>query len=399
MRRSRWGLVLLLAAVVTLLASPVGSLGVRSDSNGAVSIAPASLLSIQCQAHVEKKLFSQPSSASTLASVGQVALADLVLPDGSSELVLFDGHRNSTTVVQAVVPGGFFASLVTEVAAGGNFFVEFFNFSNGLTFYEEVSPRGRLSTPSLPLSASQTWVLVGSPTTLFASQTGIRLAIDPSSLTIQANYSTLLPPAVLILSVLTVGGLLYVGGGQTVASGGTIPFYGFINPLAKSEKTLSPSITTSPTLVGHILWIGTSRGNVYFGGELETIQFSPSFLIEVLAGYLFEFFPLTGALTNLSSIDPITKLGVYSIFDVGPTVVMNLARFTLSATSFAQVSGTYVLAPSHHRLINDTRLTGSDFVALYLESSLSGGLYFVGGFNQTTGTAEIVAVPICLLEP
>ncbi|MCI4347676.1 MAG: hypothetical protein L3J97_03545 [Thermoplasmata archaeon] len=390
-------MAILVAAIVILLANPVVAAGGRSDSNRPLAPDTESLSEHAGHAHVQKFLFDQPSTVNTLASVGSVALADLLLPDGSSELVLYDGHHNTTTVAQAVVPGGPFASEVTEVAAGGNFFLEFFNFNTGLIFYEEVSPLGVVSTPALPLSSLQLG-LIGSRTTLFMTSLGVFLAVDPRTFAVQADYSSLIPTGVTVGYALSVGERLYIGGSQLVSGGGAVPFYGVIDRRAGTETTLSPSFLTPLDQSGTILWIGAADGKVYFGGMLTIVQFGPTFLYYLVAGYLFEFSPHSGKVSNLSSLDPLSRWGVQSIFTVEDAIVMNIASFSLTSTSLSQVSGTYVLGHHHKALVNETSLTGSDFVAVYLEASLSGGLYFVGGLNETTGTGEIVAIPVSLLE-
>lgn len=390
-------MAILVAAIVILLANPVGAVGGRLDPNRPVALAAEPLSEHSGHAHVQKFLFSQPSTVNTIASVGSVALADVLLPDGSSELVLYDGHHNTTTVAQAVVPGGPFASEVTEVAAGGNFFLEFFDFNTGLTFYEEVSPLGVVSTPALPLSSLQLG-LIGSRTTLFMTSLGVFLAIDPSNFAVQADYSSLIPTGATVGYAFSAGERLYIGGSQLVSGGGAVPFYGFIDRLAGTETTLSPTFLTPLDQSGSILWIGEAGGKVYFGGMLAILQTAPTFVYYVGAGYLFEFSPQSGKVNNLSSLDPLSKWAVQSIFEVGQGLVMNIASFSLTSTSLSQVSGTYVLAHHHKALVNETLLTGSDFVAVYLASSLSGGLYFVGGLNETTGTGEIVAIPVSLLE-
>jgi hypothetical protein len=394
---SRWGLVFLVIATVALLASPLSSVRVRADSHQGADIATASLSTSSGHAQVHKVLLSEPSTINTLASVGSIALADVFLSDGSNELLLYNGSLNTTTVAQAVVPGGPLTFEITEAAAGGDFFLEFFNLSSGFVFYEEVTPHGVVSTPALPLSPLQQFGLIGSPKILFASTSGIFLAIDPTSLTIQADYSSLIPAGATVAYALPVVERIYIGGSLQVSGGGAVPFYGFIDNLAGTETTLSPAFLTPPAQSGDILWIGAAGGNIYFGGMLAIFQTDPTFFFGSKAGYLFELNPSTGKVTNLSALNPLSKWAVQSIFKVGQTVVMNIASFSLTSTTFSQVSGTFVLTPNHSALHNDTSLTGSDFVALYLESSLSGGLYFVGGLNETTGTAEIVAIPVSLL--
>ncbi|MGP8107878.1 MAG: hypothetical protein ACLQL8_02050 [Thermoplasmata archaeon] len=398
MGASRWVLLSLLAVTITLALSSVGGALANPSPQPVAAHNPSWVDSIQFHQLIEKKYYPRASSATTLTSVGAVAVSVLVLLNGSEQIVLFNAERDSTTIVQAVVPGGANAFVVTELAAGGNFFVEFENALSGAFFYEEISPTGVMSTPPLPIPLNYYWTIVaGNANTLFASSLGGLVSINPWTFEVRANYSSLIPPLVTVTSVLADGRLLYIAGDQTVGSGGLTPFYGFIDKVTSTETTLSPSASTGPSdLDGTIFAIGEANGNVYFGGQLALFEVSPVYFATVVEGYLFEYSPHSGVVTNLSSLDPISKWGVYAIFDLGPTIGMTISQYVLTATGSREASGTYVLAPSHARLINDTRLTGDDFVTVADQTSLSAGLLFVGGTDTVSGAAEIAAVPAFL---
>jgi hypothetical protein len=349
---------------------------------------------------VERQFFPNSNGVTTLSSIGSVALAAVGLLNGSTELLLYDGARNSTKVVQATVPGGNLTGVSTEVTAGSFFFVEFSNLTTSRVFYERVTTTGRESRVVLPSGHSNQWAVVpGGASALFESANSRLLAVNPSTLATEANYSALVPPGVLVTSVYSNGSMLYLGG-TIGAFNGSVPYYGYIDITTGVETTLSPmSIGINQRdHFGVITSVDESGGQVYFGGVVTLNRFTPTFVYKVTRGLLYDYSPSNATLTNLSAIRPIERWGVFTIETAGTTIVMNLATFDQTATTLSMESGTFVMAASHSRLINNTRLMGVSFVTIALDAGASGGRYYLGGLDQTTGAGEILAIPVSLLK-
>ncbi|MGP8077026.1 MAG: hypothetical protein ACLP8Y_09945 [Thermoplasmata archaeon] len=399
MNATRLVLVSVFAVSAILLASPVaGALGSSTGQPTATQVAPAMAPGLFHHL-VEKKFYHHAYGTLTLASVGPIALSVLSLDNGSEQVILFNAVRDSSHVVQAVLPGGPLGFVITEIAAGGNFFLQCQNLALNTVYFEEITPQGAVSTPALPLPLNGFASLIGgSWNALFAGVSNSLISINPWTFAIQANYTALLPPNVGVSAILPAGPRLYLGGSLAGPSGGSAPFFGFIDTSSNTETTLSSPTSNNPQgLYGVIDTIAQSAGVVYYGGYLQL--FEPILQTNV-GGYLFEYCPHTGTVTNLSSLKPINKWGVFAAFNIGPTVVMTIGGYLYNLSGLQyQVSGTYVLSLSHNHLINDSGLIGSNFAALYLETSLTAGIFFVGGVDLKTNVAEIVAVPAVLFEP
>ena len=239
------------------------------------------------------------------------------------------------------------------------------------------------------------WTLVpGDSHSLFATDFGYLVQLNPRTYGTEANYSSLLPAGVSIQSVFVDEARLYLGGELEVATGGATPFFGFINTKSNTETTLSSSASNNPSyLSGGIFSIAKLSGKVYFGGGLDFAETSPALLFTFVEGYLFQYSPYSGKVTNLSSVNPVTKWSVFAMFNTGSTIVMTIGDFYENSMGITEVGGTYSLAASHHRLINDSATVGSHLAALLEESSVTAGTYFIGGVNTARGEAETVALP------
>jgi len=395
MKSTWWGVLTLLGIVAILLASPVAA---ASGSPAATSHTNSAVAPSYSHHPVEKKFYPRSYDATILASVGPVALSVLLLNNGSEQVILFNAVTDSTYIAQKVLPGGTLGFADTVVAAGGNFFLQGEDLLSNTNYFEEITPAGVISTPSLPVPLYSAWTLIGDNSNhLFASGPTDFIAINPWTFAIEANFSALIPANVGVTSVASAGPLLYIGGTLSLPSGGTAPFFGFINTKAFSETTLSSSVSSNPLyLDGGIDTIAVSLGFVFFGGYLQI--FEPT-LQTIVGGYLFDYSPYTGTVKNLSYLEPISKWAVFAIFNLGPAIVMTIGSYNSTLTGLTQVSGTYGLAPQPHQLFNLSRFTGSNFAAIYLETSLTDGIFFVGGLDVRTNVAEIVAVPEADLEP
>jgi hypothetical protein len=398
MSATRLALLTLFAVSAILVASPVaGALG--SPTQPPADTHAASAVDSSSFTHpVDKKFFPRSYDATILASVGTVALSVLLLNNGSEQVVLFKSVADTTHVVQAVLPGGPLGFANTVVAAGGNFFLQAENLALDTNYFEEISPTGVVSTPPLPVPLNGLWTLIGDNSNrLFATGNPGLISINPWTFAVEANFTSLIPANVGVAAVFSAGPILEIGGSLALPTGGSTPFFGFINTVSFTETTLSSSVSNNPSgLDGGIDTIAQSLGYVFFGGFLQI--FSP-LLQTVVGGYLFEFSPYSDTVTNLSYLAPISNWAVFAIFNLGPAVVMTIGSYHSNETGVTQVSGTYLLAPSPHALINETRITGSHFAALYLETSVTAGIFFVGGVDLKTNIAEIVAFPAKHLLP
>lgn|GEM_PF-1747994 len=338
------------------------------------------------------------SDAIFVASVGVLALTGVATFAAGTNLYLYNGTTNSTSLVTSV--SSVKVQLNGITAAGGRFFVEWSNATSRALSFSTVTTAGVLAHVRLPLSPSLPWVLLpGTGLMLFASMPGRLVAIDPTSLAIAADYSSVIPPGLNVQSVAVQGNLIYLGGVQDSTCCGQQVFAGILNSTSLTVTTLTHrQAAYSSSLIGTIWSITITPNNVFFGGDYVSETTVPALKITTVGGYLFRFDPGNGTFHNLSSLLPKTTPAVFGTEAAGNGLVLNLAWFHLDATTipltFSQRGNTYFLPPTGGPLLNDSKLTGKTLVGLSYETSETAGLYFVGGTDTKTGYAQIDAVPL-----
>ena len=387
----------------TLLgAALIAAVGLTLVLPGAVSVAfglPAPVHPLSAHPATAWMKFPNASAVFSLASTGTDALAALQLNSGLYQLVLFDGLHNRSRDIPQTVPT--FAYPNSIAGAGGVFLVQWINDTTFRSLYERVTLGGNTSTVRLPLSASEPWTLFsGNASVLFASSPGHLVAIDPATLTAAADYSASIPSGVTVESVASVGTLLYLAGTIVVANSTSgQPFAAILNTSSGALLQLtSPSSSPPSGLSGEFDSAVVLGTRVYFAGAQIRSSSSP-LTIETAGGYLYIYQTLTGAFGNSSSTLPY-GMAVFGAYPAPSSIVLNLAKFVFrvgSSTATLTQRGLTDVQSYWGGGANDSKYTGSDFVALSEETASSGGFYFVGGTDTGSNTAQLDAVRLSVL--
>ncbi|HYK92590.1 MAG TPA: hypothetical protein VEY07_00920 [Thermoplasmata archaeon] len=383
----------------------VGGLWVPAASGSPVSgryvtpLAPSSIPLAAATRAVQQ--YANSTGVFTETSLGAYALLGITTPTGQVELVLFNGLRNVSKVVQGPEPVQLTPN--SMVAAGGHFYVQWQNSTSGKETFEVVTTNGVTAIVKLPLTKTISWTLIyGDASHLLAAAPGALAQVNPATNSLVADYSSFLPSNVSFQSAAVAPFGFYLGGAQSAAIGGARPFAGWFDTTTDLLTDLTPTVNGAPgVLTGSIDSIALAGNEVYFGGYLAVANFSAGFFEQIVGGYLFGYSTLSTRFQNLSAILPASTPAVFGVFPVGRAVVLNTASFLLNVTGstffFTQSGGTYVVSGVGTRIKNDTALTGVDFVALLTEASESGGFYFVGGSNLTSGLAQVEAIRLSAL--
>jgi peptide/nickel transport system substrate-binding protein len=330
----------------------------------------------------------------SLVSEGSTALLDVLLPNLSNELVLFNAATNSSRVIQSEVPGGIQTVLVSAVSAGHSFFLAWENLTTGAEFWQKVSLAGKISQPKLPIGTTLLWSFpYGNSTSLYASYGRALVEISTTSLKLVANYTTEIPSNVSLASVLPVGHRLYLGGSWSLPNFASNAYFGYLNLTSKKVTTISKILTHYPAnLTGDFVDLLARGTTIYVGGYLESVPLSP-YSIQTVGGYLYEFLPSPATFKNLSSLLPVKSWGVYALEPWATTVALSMSGYRANATSLTLAGGIYTLSSAGKSVANETPLFPNGYLAfIYGVTSASNGWYFSGGFNTIAGIGEVVAV-------
>jgi hypothetical protein len=342
---------------------------------------------------VRSATFSSAGEVVGLASQKSTSLNVLALTNGSTALDLYDAKTGKTTVVQATVPGGFYTEFDSVIAAGhGSFFVSFENGLSGRSFFDRVTLGGTVHHAQLPLSHLTEWDFAyGSPTELFATSfSGELLEVDPNTMAVIANLTSLLPPGVGVSSVLPVGPLVYIAGSVLNSTTFTArPYFGVLSPATSSYRNLSLPGSGLPggysqffgaiVAVGHDLWVG--------GGELYDNL--TSFTLKTVSGLLYRYAPATGSFRNETGLLPSPAAPVFGSAALNGTAAFETTQYSFSISAFNMTGGIYALtsAAAGPALVNLSSHLPSGFVPAALdEVSASDGWFFCGGESITSTT-------------
>jgi hypothetical protein len=392
-------------AVLVVTGSPVGlSLGsghsmaviARPTPPGAPSTASGAHSNAAGSLRVERT-YRGLSEVYMLASAGKYALLALNYPSGLTSLVLVNAATNSSKFVERKDPGGIDTYPASLIGAGGAFFMEWLNGSTFQVNWQEISTNGSVRNVTLPITRNAEWTFAyGNQSALFVTTGPILLELDPTTLTIAANYSREVPRAVVnIEDVLPVGNRLYLTG---VALNRTTDvdrgFFGFLNLSTRVATTVARVGGTSNSAYSTEFYVMVAGGSdIYVGGA---VTFDNGTVYEVAAGLLYRYNPATSHFQNMSRLLPTADWGVFALEPWGSTVAVSMNWFSivLATGRTTQVGGVYTLAhsPSLH-LVNAT----ADFPGGYVPNTSyvtaeSSGWYFSGGGNSVSGLAQFAAV-------
>lgn len=346
---------------------------------------------------VASRSFSNSYLVEGVASNESCALLDLLLKNGSNELVLYDAVVNSTHVVQKVVPGGGEASFISMTAAGGAFYLSWVYLPTGANFWEKVTLAGKVSYPSPHLDLTQTWSFAyGNSSRLFVSSGKFLVALHTSSLTLASNYTNHLPANVTIFSVLPVGSRLYLAGTRSLSNGATNAYFGYLNLSSDKVTTISATNKDYPsTRFGSFWTLTASNTSIYVGGAILTATSDP-FTSRTDLGLLFRFSPSDSSFANLSGHLPKKSWGVWGLepWDSGLGVSLNGFAYNDSnpAADFT-VGGVFDASNNGTDFANESSLFPRSYVPdVTGVTAESYDWFFTGGSDSTTGSAIAAAV-------
>jgi hypothetical protein len=341
---------------------------------------------------VVSQQFTGTEEVYDVASIGREVLSAVELKNGSYGLYL-SNMRTNTSKFLGVTPGGSSDGPGGMVAAGGEFFVSFVNFTTLVTTVEEVSTTGAVSVPPLtfPTPVPPGWEFVyGNSTSLYASASGSLVEFNPTTYAVVNKFSTYW--GVLdAFAILPVGDLLYLAGTYYDASYSGSQFFGFYNTSSNVSKMIAPLQSYPTDIYGDFTTLGMRGGDIFVGGGTFIYRASP-FNNSNLEGLFFRYSPATGTLTNLSSHLPAYNAWVWALEPFKTGLFLYTGNFALTATSAIYTAGIYVLY-SGTKLTNLTSALPRNFLGDFSEiTSESAGFVYLGGDNSASDLAEIAAV-------
>ncbi|HEV2316180.1 MAG TPA: hypothetical protein VGV89_01205 [Thermoplasmata archaeon] len=336
--------------------------------------------------------YASGSTVALLTSNGSTALLDLILLNGSNEIVLYDAGTNSSHVVQAAVPGGAGLGLEGLHWAGTAFFLAWYNFTTASASFEEVTKTGTYSAVTMPVGNGTLWTIPGGDASgLFLAATGFLVVVNPRTLTLSANYSLLIPHRAAPTAVETdaSGSSIYVAGTSVSRAGSDRPFFEIISVANSTGRVLSHGFATMPSsLSGVFASMAWAHGELYVSGYILR---SNSTGLSTDGGYLYRYDPASGIFRNLSVVLPNSTWAVWSVEPWGKSVLLSLGGYVLP--SFTVSGGEYQLSATGSTLTNRSSVFPTGFVADFLGiTSRSGSFYFLGGYDQPSFSGEVVAV-------
>ena len=323
----------------------------------------------------------------------------LVLNDNANYAVstyLYRVPGNTTKLVQAVNPGGVDTYPVSEVGAGGVFYVSYQNGTTARTFWEEITLAGKVTRRVPPLGDTFDWdLLYGNQSVLYIvdeTDPSLVFALNPTTLAVTQNLSHWAPSNVLVDAVAPAPGRLYMAGAIVTATNRSEAWFGY----RTNSTGLVTNVSTTPKMADHLYGtfysIVLQGSYVYLGGELEHVT---KHVWSSAAGYFYRYDPGSGAYKNETSLLPVAKGAVWAVEPWGSTVGISQqwwqVSFSTGAESFE--GGIYHLAANGKSFANVTGSLPAGYMSDgYLETAEAGGWFINGGSNVNTGAAQLVAI-------
>jgi len=340
---------------------------------------------------VLEQTFPTASSVDGLDSVNATTLVINGYANGSFGTVLFKVPGNTTRVVQPVIPGNGNIYPVSSIAAGGAFFVDYYNFTTTHTFWQKITVAGKVTTLSTPLGPTFSWIfLFGNLTALYVESGSLLLRMNPFTLAITQNLTGVLPAKIALEGVLPAPGRLYLEGTRLSSTGGYTAWFGFLTNSTGKLTTVSSTPKMPLGTSGSFYTMENQGPYLYLGGTLEGNNSSGFWTAQ---GYLYRYNTATGAYRNESSLLPAARAGVWAIEPWGKTIGISMSWFRVSyATGLSGPTG------GIYRLVGTTfqNVTGflpAGYVAdIYDVTSVSATWFISGGGNTNTGVAQVVAI-------
>jgi hypothetical protein len=368
---------------------------IQAPSRGAAS-RPAEAI-LPGVPHLERT-YRGVSDVYQLASTGKYALLALLHPNDISSLVLVNAATNSSKVVEKRDPGGDQTFPASMVGAGGAFFMEWANGTTFQTSWQEIFTNGSVRNVTLPVATSVEWVIVYGNASAFVVGAGPTLmAIDPTTLTVAANYSTAIPRDVSdINGFLPDGSRIYLSGAVLDRRTDVYrAFFGFLNLSSGRVTTVAVSGGASDASISNWFDVLVADGKeIYVGGETDSENASS---YRVVHGLFYRYDPSTSDFENLSRLLPAPSWGVYGLDPWGDTIGVSMNSFAVNLSTGQteqNVGGVYALVHGASlRLVNVTADLASGYVpAESYVTAASAGWFFSGGTNTHTGLAQFVAI-------
>lgn len=323
----------------------------------------------------------------------------LVLNDNVNYAVttyLYKVPGNTSKLVQSVNPGGAATYPVSEVGAGGVFYVSYENGTTGHTFWEKITLAGKVTRLVPPFGDTFDWdLLYGNQSTMYVvdeTDPSLVFALNPTTLAVTQNLSHWAPSNVLVDAVAPAPGRLYMAGAIVTAANRSDVWFGY----RTNSTGLVTNVSSTPKMAEHLYGtfysIVVQGSYVYLGGELEHVT---KHVWSSAAGYFYRFDPGTGAYKNETSLLPVAKGSVWAIEPWGTTVGISQqwwqVSFSTGAESFE--GGIYHLAANGKSFVNVSGSLPPGYVSAgYFETADAGGWFINGGSNANTGAAQLVAI-------
>jgi hypothetical protein len=383
-----------LASILCPLASSPSPIRHGSENHpGGVALPRTMNAILRPMVHVVSQPLAGTTAIYSLGSIGTKALSAVSLPNLSLELVLSDAKTNTSKVL-GLVPGGSAVSPNSITGAGGAFFVALLNTTTLVESYEKVTTAGKVSSVAPPLVSTVPWSFpYGNATALVAGAQGRLLVLNPATLAVSANYSSALPSRLLIDVVLPSGTSLYLAGtlfGKL--SSNTSAWFGVLDTTTKSLTRISAVHYLKAPVGAAFYALASAGGYVYVGGGVQSFNTSP-FDIQTVFGLFYRYSPASGAFTNRSSLLPTQNETVWALAPWKATVLLSVEGFQFTANSSWESGGIFTVGVPGGKLISQSSLLPSGFLAdFFLVTSESGGYIFLGGFNTSSGLGQLIAI-------
>ena len=365
--------------------------------------------------------FSNGYVADGIAADGYTVCLVNALDNGSYAIVLWDSKTNTTLPGgQPWVAGGSGIAPVSLVAAGGGFYIDWYNTTTGTPIWNFVTLSGTVSTVYPALSANIgtniLWDFTGgSATTVWVSSGivpvgGYLVELRAPALTLVRNYSAYLPTATgipfVFFTLLEGTTLYYTGYAVSTTHCNTYTCAG--NKLFGAQLTKSPytdTVINAPTSNHNAKVLASWEGLtyvapfVYVSGFELINSYSPAYELKTTQGYFGEYNTMSSTFTDLSS-KLFNHWGVPAIEPWGKNILLTSSYFLVNATVYFTEpgytkGGFYLWNPCTSMMSNVTK----DFPAHYVDGSSyitaeQNGWFITGGFDSATGYGEIVALKV-----
>ncbi len=342
---------------------------------------------------VLEQTFPGANSVYLLASLNSTALVVNQYLNGSYETLLYRAPANTTRVVQKVVPGYSTVALGSVTAAGGAFFLSWFNTTTSKTFWQKVTVGGKVTRLPTPGGNTVVWSFAyGNLSSLYVTTGFSLLELNPFTLSTVASFTSALPTGVSVGVVLPAPGRLYLAGDRVTTKGGYDPYLGVYSFSTGTVTTISKATKAGPSVAASFLTLDASGSYVYAGGVVDALTSSGYTPVQ---GLLYRYDTGTSAFKNESSGLPVPDWGVYAISAWGKAVAVSLSGFSYSSTTGLSSlgGGIYTLVQAGTVLRNLTgSLPAGYFADIYGVTSSSSPWLFSGGTNPGTGLAQVVAI-------